>query len=344
MSAEAPSTPVVLRSPIAVSGERALAVLCAVLGLTSVCSLLAWVFGLGRFSSWFLAVSLPGTAALTVIAFALHRTGHCPSLRAALVTGTFGGLVGTIGYDLFRLPFAALGMRVFAPIDSYGVLLLDASTSNPLTGLAGWCFHFANGIGFGVTYAAIGLGRRWEWAVAWAMVLETATLVTPFAGTYGLSGRWGFIGVAYAAHLAYGAPLGRIVADPVRWLSHLADVGGRGLLAALSVTAVVLVAWHRPFVTPERVRVGEALAPGPSAVLVDGRLAPQWLRVSVGGCAVVRNDDDDVVTLRGADGRPSLAPGETASVCFSEEGVHRIRTSDEPYAGGFVIVDPALRL
>ena len=75
--------------------------------------------------------------------------------------------MGTIGYDLFRLPFVASGLRVLAPIDSYGVLLLDAHTSSPLSGFAGWVYHFSNGIGFGIAYAAVALGRRrWYWAVA----------------------------------------------------------------------------------------------------------------------------------------------------------------------------------
>ena len=45
-------------------------------------------------------------------------------------------------------------------------------------------------------------------------------------------------------------------------------------------------------------------------------------------------------TLGALDGAPSLPPGESATVCFAAPGVHRIRTTDTPYSGGFVIVDP----
>src|SRR3970282_745904 len=104
-------------------------------------------------------------------------------------------------------------------------------------------------------------------AVVWAMVLETATIVTPFSGVYGLSGKWAIIAVAYGAHLAYGAPLGRLVEHPNVTVRQLREIIPRGLPAlALVVTAVALFIWHRPYRTPARVRAGVAVAPGPSAI------------------------------------------------------------------------------
>jgi hypothetical protein len=38
-------------------------------------------------------------------------------------------------------------------------------------------------------------------------------------------------------------------------------------------------------------------------------------------------------------GEPRIEPGRVSRVCFAAAGVRRVRTSSEPYAGGFVIVD-----
>jgi hypothetical protein len=319
-----------------------LAPVVGLLALLPVASLLAWVFGLGRFSVWFWGLSFPAIVAVVVIGSVATRNGARPSLRMALVAGVVGGLLGTVGYDLFRVPFHLAGYRLLAPIDSYGVLLLDARTSSAVTGLAGWAYHFSNGVGFGIAFAVVALGRRWYWAVAWAMVLETATVATPFAGTYAIAGKWNIIAIAYAAHVAYGLPLGRWVEHAGRLVPELTEALRRPVGVSLGVTAMGLLAWHQPWSADANDRAGQRVGAGPSAVVRNGRFAPKWLRVGIGGCALFRNDDSAAYALAGVAGAPSLEPGVTTRVCFRDEGVHRVRTSSKPDAGGFVIVDPAL--
>jgi hypothetical protein len=305
----------------------------ALLALLSVAALLAWVFGLGPFQVWFWAVSLPAMLLLGAAGWWIVRTGRHPRLGAALVAGVLGGVAGTIGYDLFRIPFVAAGLRLFAPIDSYGVLMLGADSSSPWTGLAGWGYHFSNGLGFGVAYAMAALGRRWWWGVVWGMVLETATVITPFVDSYGLRGRWGIIAIAYVAHVAYGAPLGKIVERAGSWSnSRSSPVRAWWVIAAL---AAGLLIWHRPVITPPEVALGTEVALGPSAVISDTRFQPEWLRVAPGGCAVIRNLDDRAYELPGG---AEARPGEDARVCFEGSGVRRVSLG-EPYSGGFVIVD-----
>jgi hypothetical protein len=73
-------------------------------------------------------------------------------------------------------------------------------------------------------------------------------------------------------------------------------------------------------------------------VVRDQRFEPEWLRVEVGGCASVVNLDDAAYVLDR--GEPAALPASaTTRVCFDEPGVHRVHTVDQPYAGGFVIVD-----
>ena len=64
-------------------------------------------------------------------------------------------------------------------IQSFGILALNANSSSPATDWAGWSDHFLNGIGFGIAYAMVALGRRWAWGILWGCTLETLTLLTP---------------------------------------------------------------------------------------------------------------------------------------------------------------------
>lgn len=155
--------------------------------LSSVAPLLAWVFEMGSFRTWFLAAALPGAALLTALNIGALST---PDSRRVVRLGVVAGIVGTIGYDVFRIPFVfGAGLRLLSPIESYGVLLLGTDRSSGWTDLAGWSWHLTNGIGFAIAYLAVAAGRRWHLGLAWAMVLETATIATPFGIYYGLAGK-----------------------------------------------------------------------------------------------------------------------------------------------------------
>jgi hypothetical protein len=297
--------------------DHALRGVVALLALLSVAPLLGWVFGLGRFAMWFRMVALPALLVVGLVAWTVSRpAARHPDVRTAMVAGAIGGLIGTIGYDLFRLPFLAMGFRLLAPIDSYGVLLLDAHSSSALSGFAGWAYHFSNGICFGIAFAMVALGRNWRWGVLWAMVLETASVVTPFADTYGLTGRWGLIAIAYGAHVPYGLAIGWAASRGDALCAQLSEIGRRTPAFALAGLVVVLALWHQP--------LGAGRADATTSIVGD-RFSPAWVRVPVGGCIDIEDGAD--VQHR----------------CFSEAGVHRLRVDDRPYSGGFVIVDREMR-
>jgi len=311
------------------------------LGGTSVASLLAWVMGVASFSTTFLLVTLPGQVGLVAMALAIRR--RAPEVRTLLVAGLLGGLMGTLAYDLVRVPFVMAGFRVLAPIDSYGVLAAGAQTSSAWTGLLGWSFHFANGIGFGIAYAMLAPRRAWTWGIAWGLLLETVTIVTPFATTYGLVGgrsgtNWFAIGIAYAAHVPYGAAVGIAVQRRRDLVGSLAPPGRPTVPLVILLVVVGLVQWQAPWRSGLSTE-GAAAADGPSAVVVDGVFHPEWLRVAVNGCVTLVNRDPQAWSIGLGDDTVTLAPGAT-SMCFPDAGVHRVRTSERPYAGGFVIVDP----
>ena len=316
------------------TAETVLTVAVAVLALLNVAPLLAWVSDLGSFADWFRYLTLPALVGVVAIAAAAHRTPAFARLRLVVVLGAVGGLVGTLGYDLIRVPFVMGGKQVLAPIESYGVLLLDARGSSPLSGFAGWTYHFANGICFGIAYAAVGLGRSKWWAVGWSLVLETATVVTGFAVYYQLTGKWDVIAIAYLAHIPYGLALGWFTERPLEVRSKLDEVGRWIVPATFGALLVGLLVWHRP-APPDH--------PDGDVWLAEGdRFAPRWIRVPVGGCVTVVNPGGQSLALAGPVGDPTVEPASETPVCFDDEGVHRIKVDDEAWTGGFVIVDPTL--
>jgi hypothetical protein len=214
------------------------------------------------------------------------------------------------------------------------VLLLGRAGSSPLTGFAGWAYHLANGVGFGVFYAVVALGRRVAWAVLWGLVLETATIVTPFADLYGLRGKPHLIAIAYGAHLAYGVPLGLVVRRAAAWR----DVRSAPLppTVALAAVAAGLLAWHQPW------RGVADRRPAGSAVLEHRRLVPSWVRLPPGGCVLVRNLDAAPAVLS-TDPAAPLASGAVVPVCPAiPRGVVRLTVGGGSFPGGFLLVDGAL--
>lgn len=315
----------------ALEGPRAapwpLRALLALGCLLTVAPLLAWVEGLGAFSTWLVACTLPALVLVTATLVWWWRSGRYPDTVLAARAGVIGGLLGTVAYDVVRIPVLATGRQVLAPIDSYGLLFLSADASSPVTGFAGWAFHFQNGIFFALAFALVMSGRRIWWAVGYALLLECGAVFTAFATYYGLRGKADIIAIAFLAHIPYGLALGWMTEAPARrmeaWDRSLRAPVAVGLAALL----VVLVAWQRPFTTAES-----------SDIVIRGdRFQPRWVRVAEGGCVEVTNRDEARVAL---DDGPSIAPGATEEWCPTEVGVHRTKLDGRGNSGGYVIVDP----
>jgi hypothetical protein len=319
------------------AGQRILAAACGILGLCSVAPLLAWVYDLGTFAAWFWLLAAPGILFISVTAIVLKLTGRYPTLYMALVAGVLGGIVATIGYDLIRTPFLAVGYRLFAPINSYGVLGMNATHSSHATDTVGWLYNFANGVGFGVGYAVIALGRRWWWAIPWALGLETMTIVTPYADVYNLRNQLDIIAIAYGAHVAYGVPLGIIVQQAGRWQS--AREAFIPPSWAIGGVLVGILLWQQPWVAPEAPPDDNGR---PVATVSGLRFVPEWVRLPVGGCLVLDNHDDIVYTPSAPPAAEALLPNGRATYCFPTSGIKRVQLNGVPYSGGFVLVDPAL--
>lgn len=278
------------------------------------------------------------SCALIIVAAWLWARHASPPLAQALLLGFVGGLLGTIGYDLIRIPFLIAGQRVFAPISAYGVWLADAAVSNRWTEVLGWSYHFSNGITFGIMYALFMRGRHWGWAVAWAFLLETIAVVSPFADIFSLRTNYGALGIAYLGHVAYGVPLGLVVQHWERSLAYLRRVPREIHWFALLIWLLALLS---PAFSPARSARNERAVP--QTFVIEGkRLNPNWLRLERGERITVRNPGPEpAVVVRTDDGtRLELPPG-SAQLSFPQAGVMQIYVETVLRTrSSFVIVEP----
>jgi hypothetical protein len=299
--------------------------------------LLAKVYGLGPMHLTWLTFMLPSL--LVVAAIWIYSAKHGSHYTApALLLGLLGGFIGTIGYDLARIPFMLMGQRVFGPISAYGVWLCDASSSSPLTEWTGWLYHFSNGVTFGMMYALVARRRHWGWAVAWAMLLETIALVCPLGQIFSITGNYKAMGIAYLGHVAYGLPLGWIVwrwDAAVTWTQQ-----ARRLLrwtAGIAVVAIAIGQFSAYVDTPPS-------SWQPTWTVEGGRLTPDWLRIEREEFIVVKNYQDTAVSIEINAGKaPVEIPAKgSAQLTFSRPGVFRVHVSTPARSrSSFVIVEPA---
>jgi hypothetical protein len=175
-----------------------------------------------------LYILIPATALLVAIAFLDLAKGDRRLFRACAI-GAVGGLLAAVAYDLFRIPFVVaaadhigplwLRLPLYKVFPQFGAMILGQSfsPSQPesaypaLTHLVGWVYHFSNGVTFGVMYMAL-IGsasrRSWLWAIALAVGLELAMLVTPYTSFFGIGLTTKFVVATLTAHLIFGIALG----------------------------------------------------------------------------------------------------------------------------------------
>ena len=311
--------------------------LTVALASTSILSLLADLYGVMAMGVFFWAITVPSLVGLVVI-------GCWPSpslveLQRRIRVGVFGGVIGTIGYDLIRLPFAVAGTRVFVPIDTYGLLITRAHMSSSFTSTMGWLFHLSNGVTFGIMYAVVAARRHWLWGVAWGLTLETAVLVSPFKDRYMLAGQVGVVAVAYAGHFLYGWPLGKFVQHLDNTDKDLRETFRypTPIVLGLAIFAILLwqQPWHESSVRQEAGRLSHAAGKPVLLVAVGDAFTPEFARIQPGECVTIVNQTDTAFSTKFGD----VAPHAQSDFCFEIAGVKRVKLTNRPFSGGFVYVD-----
>ncbi len=265
----------------------------------------------------------------------------CGPLRQALRLGFWGGLLGTIAYDVVRIPFHLVGFRVFAPIETYGVWLLNAPQSSAWSEALGWLYHFSNGITFGLMYALWMGGRHWAWGLLWGVTLETIVYSTPFAEIFHLRHNTPALVIAYAAHLAYGYPLGALVAGWDTSEQRLSSFSSKARWALVAAVVMFCAAGIPAGLARDR-------RTEPGHWKVEGiELNPRWVRLPGPGSIQIDNPGQQSVTLIQPSGKKQLEvpPGSSRSWNFDQTGIYQVYVrTDRRSRSSFLIVEPVERL
>ena len=125
-----------------------------------------------------------------------------------LIAGARAGFWATAAYDLWRAPVVLLAIDPFKAHAMFGELATGWPPEEVGTRVIGWIYHLCNGVGFAIMYAMSvkrpGIGS----AVIWALLLETAMMMTPYREMVGIRGTGLFLLISGTGHVVFGAVLG----------------------------------------------------------------------------------------------------------------------------------------
>ena len=165
-------------------------------------------------------VSLPALVVVVAIGVWAQRVARQPFFNR-LAVGVIAGFIATLAYDGVRLAIqetAPLDYDGFRSINIFGSLILSKPETALDARIAGWTYHFWNGISFGVMYALVAGPARWYWGLAWGMALEMMMIgIYPVAFAIQRSDP-AFLAISMTGHAAYGAVLG-LLAE--RWCDRV---------------------------------------------------------------------------------------------------------------------------
>ncbi len=253
--------------------------------------------------------------------------------------GLVGGLLGTIGYDLFRIPFDIAGANTLAPIRVYGLWTTGSSGSTLWTDLAGFSYHLSNGVTFAWIYAIVMLRRHWAWAIGWGLLLETLAVLSPFGEVFAIrKATYGLV-LAYLGHVWYGLPLGLLCQDPERlrrWRVFGVRAWGAGALGNACVCAWFVLFQY----------AGVRAAP-PSAITIGPEsIRPTWRDASITESLLLTNptaSELEVLVRTPTIGghtihRYSIAAQAQHDLALDFPGIYQIQVFDRPWRSVFIAV------
>ena len=151
-------------------------VLGVLLAGTSGAAIIAHVFGPVPMSFTVPFVVLPATAIL--VSAVLLRRRLYPRFHAftrVIMVGAKWGFLATLAYDVIRPVLKMILRFSFNPyraIPIFGQLMTGLPATDPTAIVAGWIYHFWNGISFGVMFAFVRPQGGMAAGVVWAMVLQ----------------------------------------------------------------------------------------------------------------------------------------------------------------------------
>jgi len=184
------------------------AIICAAVSLVALLAHVGGVFLMGSFLTF---LGVPSLLLLFCLA-ALGRWLDARVFVTCLAVGLLGGVVATLAYDVTRLLFRSSRLfdyDGFVSIYIFGSWISGRPTDSWEATVAGWGYHFWNGISFGIFYTLAFGRRRWLWGVGYGAVME-ASMLGLFPLFVPIVSPMSFVVISMIGHLVYGGVLGRI--------------------------------------------------------------------------------------------------------------------------------------
>lgn len=296
--------------------------------------LLLKMYGIVEMNKAAISILLPATILLVLVYVFLlvKRNG----LAKIVIIGFLGGLLGTLGYDLVRIPFMLIGSQIFAPINMYGMWLTDATMSSPYTDTIGWLYHFYNGITFGIVYALFMTGKPIVWAILYALLLETIFVLSPFGELFGITQKPVALFAAYLGHVAYGYPLGKMVRNydsSIKTIKYFKN-GLSGIFVFLGLACIAIV-----IVTKIRSQDNSTL----EFVISDTKIYPKMIRINKGSIISFNNNSATDLILSGTLLEESLTVSSDDQIGYEivDPGIyHLIVKRNKRLDGIFILCEP----
>jgi hypothetical protein len=183
----------------------------AMCSMVSLAALVAHVFGILPMVYFLTFFGVPATLLLFVLAAYAKWIDARVFLRAITV-GLLAGVLAVLTYDGVRLVLMKTAFTQFDSFKShyiFGSWITGKDIDSTPAAIAGWTYHYWNGLAIALFYVLTFGRRHWLYAVGWAMFLE-ACMLGLFPLFLQVTNQVDFIVLSMIGHICYGIVLGLI--------------------------------------------------------------------------------------------------------------------------------------
>jgi len=203
-----------MRERTLIQGQRLelkLRMAAAILALMSLAALVSHLFGILPMVFFLTYFGVPSLLLIFLLVVWARRI-EAEVFLNGLAVGLAGGLAGTLLYDSVRLLLREsrlFNYDGFKAIYIFGMWISGQPVDSAAAAVAGWIYHFWNGLSFGVFYTLTFGRRHWLYGVGYGLVMELFMLGL-FPMFLRISDRFDFIALSLIGHMFYGAGLGLV--------------------------------------------------------------------------------------------------------------------------------------